>query len=107
MVDSAVALLYAGAMFSLISICYEVICKAILELDPPQFVLGEPLLLIRSSAAKSAKASFQAAKTGAEMARLYNISAPTVSRIVAQHTGWSAHAQTAVQKWGGWRCEGC
>src|ERR1700746_870642 len=24
-------------------------------------------------------------KTGAEMARLYNISAPTVSRIVAQH----------------------
>ena len=24
-------------------------------------------------------------KTGAEMARLYNVSAPTVSRIVAQH----------------------
>ena len=24
-------------------------------------------------------------KTGAEMARLYNLSAPTVSRIVAQH----------------------
>jgi len=24
-------------------------------------------------------------KTGAEMARLYNVSAPTVSRIIAQH----------------------
>jgi DNA invertase Pin-like site-specific DNA recombinase len=35
-------------------------------------------------------------KTGAEMTRLYNVSQPTVSRIVAS-IGWSAHSSRAIK----------
>jgi DNA invertase Pin-like site-specific DNA recombinase len=44
-----------------------------------------------------AKSVISGRKTGAEMARLYNVSAPTVSRIVSAHRTGSADTNHAVR----------
>ncbi len=46
---------------------------------------AEDLALVRTKRREIAESVISGRKSGAEMARLYNISPPTVSRIVAAH----------------------